>query len=161
MEIVEVSINKITPYDNNPRNNDKAVNSVANSIKEFGWQQPIVVDEKGVIIAGHTRFLAAKQLGMDKVPVKYAKGLSDEQAKAFRLADNKTSELSEWDFKKLEQELGKVSDIDMSDFGFEDFEFPEEDGDLDDYEEPDDDQEQILICPDCGAEYPASKFKKK
>lgn len=161
MEIVEVSIDKIKPYENNPRNNDKAVNAVANSIKEFGWQQPIVVDEKGVIIAGHTRFLAAKQLGMDKVPVKYAKGLSEEKVKAFRLADNKTSELSEWDFKKLEEELDQVEDIDMADFGFADFEFKDDsDDDLDDYEEPED-EETILICPDCGAEYPASKFKKK
>lgn len=136
MEIVEVSIDKIKPYENNPRNNDKAVNAVANSIKEFGWQQPIVVDEKGVIIAGHTRFKAAHKLGIKKIPVVYAIGLSEKQVDAFRLADNKTAELADWDFDKLEKEIDKLTDIDMEQFGFDMSEF-DLDGDGDNEAEDD------------------------
>lgn len=120
MKIIAKGISDIKPYENNPRNNDDAVDAVANSIREFGWQQPIVVDKDGVIIAGHTRYKAAKKLGMDKVPVVVASNLSDEQVRAYRLADNKTSDLADWNMNLLDNELGNISDIDMSDFGFED-----------------------------------------
>ena len=120
MQIQSMKIDEVKPYPNNPRDNDDGVEAVANSIKEFGWQQPIVVDKDNVIIVGHTRYKAAKKLGMDKVPVVVASNLSDEQVRAYRLADNKTSDLTDWDMDLLDDELGNISDIDMSDFGFED-----------------------------------------
>lgn len=141
MEVQNLKIDEIKPYKNNPRNNLDAVDATANSIKEFGWQQPIVVDKDMVIIAGHTRYLAAKKLGFDTVPVVVASNLSDEQVRAYRLADNKTGELAEWDFKLLDTELQDILDIDMSDFGFEldiseDEEVKEDDFDEEVPEEP-------------------------
>jgi chromosome partitioning protein parB / adenine-specific methyltransferase len=114
-----MKISEVKPYPNNPRNNDDGVEAVANSIKEFGWQQPIVVDKDNVIIVGHTRYKVAKKLGMDKVPVVVASNLSDEQVRAYRLADNKTGELTDWDMGLLDDELADIADIDMSDFGFD------------------------------------------
>ncbi|PWT58408.1 hypothetical protein DKZ29_06020 [Limosilactobacillus reuteri] len=127
MEVKNVSISKIKPYENNPRDNEAGVDAVANSIKEFGWQQPIVVDKDNVIIVGHTRYKAAKKLGMDKVPIVIASNLSEQQVKAYRLADNKTGELTDWDINLLDDELNDILDIDMSDFGFDEDElnFPE------------------------------------
>lgn len=119
MKVQDVSIDKIKPYENNPRDNEAGVDAVANSIKEFKWQQPIVVDKNNVIIVGHTRYKAAKKLGMDKVPVVVADSLSPEQVKAYRLADNKTGELTDWDMGLLDDELADIADIDMSDFGFD------------------------------------------
>lgn len=141
MEVRNLKIDEIKPYENNPRNNLDAVDATANSIKEFGWQQPIVVDKDMVIIVGHTRYLAAKKLGYDTVPVVVASNLSDEQVRAYRLADNKTGELAEWDFKLLDTELQDILDIDMSDFGFEldiseDEEVKEDDFDEEVPEEP-------------------------
>ena len=120
MQVQSIKISEVKPYDKNPRKNDDGVEAVANSIKEFGWQQPIVVDKDNVIIVGHTRYKAAKKLGMDKVPVVVADSLSPEQVKAYRLADNKTGELTDWDVDLLDDELDDILDIDMSDFGFED-----------------------------------------
>lgn len=136
MKVQNVSIDSIKPYENNPRNNDGGVDAVANSIKEFGWQQPIVVDKDNVIIVGHTRYKAAKKLGMDKVPVVVASNLSDEQVKAYRLADNKTGELTDWDTSLLDDELDDILDIDMSDFGF-DLEIPDDEEEVqeDDFDE--------------------------
>lgn len=119
MQVQSIKISEVKPYDKNPRKNDDGVEAVANSIKEFGWQQPIVVDKDNVIIVGHTRYKAAKKLGMDKVPVVVADNLSPEQVKAYRLADNKTGELTDWDMGLLDDELADIADIDMSDFGFE------------------------------------------
>src|SRR5690554_5462092 len=112
-------ISDLIEYDNNPRNNDEAVDAVASSIKEFGFKVPIVLTKDNVIIAGHTRLKASIKLGLKEVPCIVAEDLSDDQIKAFRLADNKTLELATWDFTKLEEELSKI-DIDMSRFGFED-----------------------------------------
>lgn len=112
-------IKKVKPYERNPRRNDNAVDAVAASIREFGFRQPIVVDRDGVIIVGHTRLKAAKKLGMKEVPVLVADDLTEEQVKAYRLADNKTGELAGWDFAGLEEELEAIADIDMSLFGFE------------------------------------------
>lgn len=136
MQVKTVSIDKIKPYENNPRNNDDAVDAVANSIKEFGWQQPIVVDNGGVIIAGHTRYKAAKQLRLKEVPIVVADNLTKEQVNAYRLADNKSGELATWDDDELQEELDKILDIDMTDFGF-DLETELEDDEVidDDYEE--------------------------
>ena len=119
MQVSERLVQEIIPYENNPRNNDEAVEKVAESIKEFGFKQPIVVDKDGVIIVGHTRLKAAKKLGLETVPVVVAEDLTEEQAKAYRLADNKTNELAEWDFDALDIELLDIKDIDMGRFGFE------------------------------------------
>lgn len=119
MKVNNVPIDSITPYENNPRNNDDAVEATANSIKEFGWQQPIVVDNDGVVIVGHTRLKAAKKLGFKEVPVTVAGNLTDEQVKAYRLADNKTGELADWDVDMLDGELNDIFNIDMEDFGFD------------------------------------------
>lgn len=118
MKITEISIADITPYERNPRNIEQSIPLVAESIKEFGFKNPIIIDKEHVIICGHSRFYAAKELGMDKVPC-IVSDLPAEKAMAFRIADNKTSELATWDFEKLEQELEKAGDIDMEEkFGF-------------------------------------------
>lgn len=122
MNIVELNINDLIPYENNPRRNDEAVQYVANSIKEFGFKVPIVIDKEHVIIAGHTRYKASKQLGLEKVPCIIADDLTDEQIKAFRLADNKTNEFAEWDIDLLDDELDDILSINMEDFGFMDIE---------------------------------------
>ena len=111
MKIETVSIEKIIPYARNPRNNEHAVAKVAGSIKEFGWQQPIVVDKDYVIVAGHTRLLAAQQLGMKEIPVKIADDLTPAQIKAFRIADNRTHEESEWIDDLLALELIEIRDM--------------------------------------------------
>lgn len=118
-EIIQKDVADIIPYDNNPRKNDKAVETLANSIREFGFRQPIIVDEHNVIICGHTRLKAAKKLGLKKVPCVVATGLTPKQVKAYRLADNKTAEKAEWDMDLLDKELAGLDDINMSDFGFE------------------------------------------
>ncbi len=120
MDIVWKRLDEITPYENNPRDNDQAVDAVASSIKEFGFKVPIVIDAQGVIVAGHTRHKAAKKLGLEKVPCIVADDLSDEQIRAFRLADNKTAELADWNEDLLAQELAEIEDIDMTLFGFGD-----------------------------------------
>lgn len=136
MKVQSMSIEDIKPYPKNPRDNDSGVDAVANSIKEFGWQQPIVVDKDKVIIVGHTRYKAAKKLGMKEVPVVVASNLSDEQVRAYRLADNKTGELTDWDMGLLDDELSDIADIDMSDFGF-DLDVPDDEEEVqeDDFDE--------------------------
>ena len=116
-----ININDIKEYENNPRNNEPAVSAVANSIKSFGFKVPIIVDRNNVIVAGHTRLKASKSLGYTEVPCVIADDLTEEQVKAFRLADNKTAELAEWDLEKLTEELQFI-DMDMEQFGFEDLE---------------------------------------
>lgn len=119
LQINYKKISELVPYENNPRKNDKAVDYVAKSIKEFGFRNPIIIDKNNVIVCGHTRYLACKKLGIDEVPCILADDLTDEQIKAFRLADNKVSEYAEWDINMLDGELGEIVDIDMSEFGFE------------------------------------------
>jgi len=111
MKIIQKRISKITPYENNPRNNDAAVEPVAASIKEFGFRVPILIDADGVIIAGHTRYKAAILLNMDEVPCIQADDLTPEQIKAFRIADNKTAEYAAWDFDALAAELDALQQI--------------------------------------------------
>lgn len=126
---IKVTMRKLTelvPYENNPRDNSKAVNAVAESIKEFGFKNPIIVDKNGCIVAGHTRYKAAEKLGLDEVPVIVVDDLSDEQVKAFRLADNKTAELAEWNFELLDSELAEICEIDMAAFGFNAIELVDE-----------------------------------
>lgn len=118
MEIVNIAVDKLVPYENNPRNNTEAIQYVANSIKEFGFKVPLVIDSDNVVICGHTRLLAAKQLGLKDVPCVIADDLTDEQIKAFRLANNKVSEIATWDLSALVDELKDINFIDMEDFGF-------------------------------------------
>ncbi len=117
LEIINIDINKLKPYKNNPRKNDEAVEYVANSIKEFGFKVPIIVDKDYEIIAGHTRLKAAQQLGLKEVPIIIADDLTEEQVKAFRLADNKVSENAYWDFDLLSEELKNIG-LDMTQFSF-------------------------------------------
>ena len=119
MQIIDKKIGEIKPYEKNPRKNDNAIDAVASSISQFGFKNPIVIDGNNVIVCGHTRYKAAKKLGLDKVPCVVADDLTDEQIKAYRLADNKVSELAEWDIDLLGDELDGIFDIDMSDFGFD------------------------------------------
>lgn len=134
MEIKNMKITDLIPYEKNPRKNDKAVEQVANSIKEFGFKVPIVIDKDNVIVAGHTRYKASKKLNLLTVPCIVADDLSDEQIKAYRLADNKVSELAEWDVDLLGEELNGIMDIDMSAFGFEIDDSPIEEVKEDDFD---------------------------
>lgn len=120
MKILNVKISELKAYENNPRRiSDKAIDVVANSIKEFGFKVPCVITSDNVIVTGHTRVQAAQKLGLKEVPCIVADDLTPEQVKAFRLIDNKTSELSGWDFEKLDFELEELPDFDIGNFGFE------------------------------------------
>lgn len=119
MRIIEKNVGELVPYENNPRVNDNAVILVANSIRDFGFRVPIIIDKDNVIVAGHTRALAAKRLGIEIVPCIVADDLDENQIRAYRLVDNKVSEMSTWDHQKLQQELAKLVDCDMSVYGFE------------------------------------------
>lgn len=137
MNIVNVNINDIIPYDKNPRFNDEAVEYVANSIKEFGFKVPVILDKNNVIITGHTRVKACEKLGIEEIPCIYADDLTEEQVKAFRLADNKVGEIADCDFELLNDELEKIN-LDMLDFGFmEEINFGEDFSNEIQYEEKD------------------------
>ena len=149
MNIIELNINMLVPYEKNPRRNDEAVKYVENSIKEFGFKNPIIIDKDNVVVAGHTRLKAAKNLGLETVPCIRADDLTDEQIKAFRLVDNKTAELSGWDFDLLDEELRGILNIDMEDFSFDKV----EDLDLDEFyedSEPKEKEKKLIVCPHCG-----------
>ena len=167
MNIIQTPINEITPYARNPRKNEAAIAKVAASIKEFGFRQPIVVDGEKVVIVGHTRLEAARQLGLADVPVHIATGLTDTQAKAYRLADNRTGEEATWDSELLALELDDLDgEIDLDILGFE----PDE---LDTYRTgsnfapgTEDDQGRLdqldpiyVACPDCGHEFDSRKAR--
>ncbi|MDD5597437.1 MAG: DNA modification methylase [Victivallaceae bacterium] len=121
MQIELKNINEIKPYEKNPRINDEAVDAVVTSIREYGFRQPIVMDTDGVIIVGHTRWKAAKKMGLTEVPVHVAVDLQPEKVKAYRLADNKTGEIAEWDYDLLPLELADLqqADFDLSLLGFD------------------------------------------
>lgn len=123
MTIIDKPIDELIPYANNPRHNDDAVFAVANSISQFGFKVPVVVDRENVIVCGHTRYKAAQKLGLKTIPCIIADDLTPDQINAFRLADNKTAELADWDMSKLEEELEELAnDFDMEDFGFKELE---------------------------------------
>ena len=161
MDIVDMPIEQIKPYKKNPRKNEKAVPEVVKSIKEFGFRQPLVVDSSMVLIVGHTRLLAAKELGLTNVPVHIASTLTPAQVRAYRIADNRSHDRSEWDVNLLNEELGELFemeekfDIEFMDFG--DFgpgeekekEIKEGSKELDESEFNDFDHK----CPKCGFEY--------
>ena len=149
MQIIYKKLEELHPYKNNPRRNDKAVDAVANSIQEFGFKVPAVIDKSGEIIAGHTRYKAAKKLGMKEIPCIIANDLTEEQIRAFRLADNKAGEMAGWDFDLLDEELEKISYIDMEQFGF----LHEPDQDIDKFfedSEPKEKEKKLVMCPHCG-----------
>lgn len=146
MSVEMFPIGDVIPYENNPRNNEKAVDAVAASIREYGFKKPILVDENHVILAGHTRRLAALRLGLKEVPCVVISDLDEDKKKAFRLADNRVSEFSVWDNELLRQEMQKAVDTDFAEFGF----------DIDEKVQVDiQDSVGIRIhrCPKCGAEF--------
>ena len=144
MDIKTLNISDLKPYEKNPRKNDEAVKYVAESIKQFGFKVPIVIDKDHVIVAGHTRWKAAKKLGISEVPCIVADDLTDEQIKAFRLADNKVAEESEWDFDLLAEELDDLFDFDMSAFGF-----VEEEPELDELESDKEKTGRVIVSINC------------
>ena len=146
VKIKAVKVAELKEYENNPRKNKKAVEAVAQSIDTFGFKNPIIIDKDGVIIAGHTRKAAAEKLGLDVVPCIIADDLTPEQAAAFRLADNKTSELSEWDDDKLAEEIKALRDfnVDLSEFGFDLSEF-EERAEVEEVEDEEEEQEEEIV----------------
>ena len=167
MKVAYAPIDELVPYARNPRKNDAAVSAVTASIREFGFRNPIILDKNGTVIAGHTRLKAARSLGMKTVPVVWADDLTEEEAAAFRLADNKAQELSYWDFSLLMDELTDIDGIDMEQFGFD---YDEDDDEaprrrtegsrtsnLDDGYEIDVDsfaeEEFSCECPECGFKF--------
>lgn len=145
MELVKVNIEKLKPYGNNPRYNDEAVDPLEESIEQVGYVSPIVVDENYEILAGHTRWRALNNLGYDEVDVIVVPGLTDEQKRKFRLLDNKTAEIAEWDLEKLLKEL---DDLDFGDFDFWSKELEKmADKTIADHKQP---EEKVVICPRCG-----------
>lgn len=156
MNIIEKEIESLTPYENNPRINDEAVKFVAESIKQFGFKNPIVIDRNGVIVAGHTRYKAAQELGMQKVPCIAADDLTDEQVAAFRLADNKVGEIAEWDYDMLRIELEDLPQVTMEDLGFLDSDMLDLDEFFNDYE-PEPKKPKTCTCPHCGETFERKK----
>lgn len=152
-----IAIDKVVPYENNARINEHVVPALARSIERFGFNEPIVLDKDNVIVCGHTRVKAAKELGMIEVPCVYVEGLTQSEIDAYRLADNKIAEQAMWDYEKLEKEIAKIGDeIAMTDFGFKD-----EDVNLDSFFEDKDAEDgdgegngkRIHKCPNCGEEF--------
>lgn len=163
MKVEMIGVDKLIPYARNPRRNDGAVDAIAASIKEFGFRQPIVVDEDMVILVGHTRLKAAHKLGLDKVPVHIAKGLTDAQRKAYRIADNRTNEIAEWDNDMLALELEdlRMADFDLGTLAFDEGEI-ERIGNLSSPQpiaegakeySADDFSNFGHVCPKCGFEF--------
>lgn len=180
MKVLNKKLSQLKPYENNPRNNDGAVKYVKASIEEFGFRVPIIIDRDGVIVCGHTRYLAAKELGLQEVPCIIADDLTPEQIRAFRLVDNKTQEIATWNLEILSEELSLIDSdiINMQDFGFLPSTYQkiekmfdrekeavkttdgikketDDDGDLD-YEpenEGQDVRKEKYICPCCGKEF--------
>ncbi len=156
LEVEYLGVDALIPYVNNPRINDNAVDAVAGSIAEFGFRNPILIDKNNVIIAGHTRLLAAKKLGLTEVPVVRADDLTEAQVKAYRIADNKTAELSEWDAEMLALELEEIGDLFT---GFTEAEItellsPPLPIDLEDEApEGEADNRSTYHCPKCGFEF--------
>lgn len=169
IKITKKEINQLIPYENNPRINDDSVELVANSIKRFGFKNPVIIDRNNVIIAGHTRIKASKKLGIKEIPCVVADDLTEEETKALRLADNKTQEFSTWEDSILEMELGDIKEINMEEFGFEtpefDVEAEEDDFDIELPEEPKSQKGQIwklgnhrLMCGDATSLKDAKKL---
>lgn len=141
-EVKEMNVDELIEYSNNPRRNNRAVAPVANSLKKFGFLNPIIIDTKNVILAGHTRLKAAKENKLEKVPVIVVDDMTEEQENAFRLADNRVAELSEWDEEKLKREFENITADDWADFGVSDRELEKLTPESED-----------LVCPKCGCRF--------
>lgn len=162
-QIQYINLSEIVPYVNNPRNNEDAVDKIASSIKEYGFNVPIVLDSDNVIICGHTRYLASKKLGIDEIPCIYANHLTPAQVKAYRIADNKTSEFAKWEDDLLAIELEQLQELnyDLDLTGFEDWETehllnPVSDEDLQEFfvdRELKEKKPKKIKCPECGCEF--------
>lgn len=152
MTINYIRVYDLHEYENNPRHNDKAVEAVANSILNFGFKVPLVIDRNNIVVTGHTRLKAAKLLGINEVPCIIADDLSEEQITAFRLVDNKTQELAGWDYTKLDIELEtlKTLGVDMDGFGFDQLEGDVDIDNLFDVEEKKEKQPKKVQCQCCG-----------
>lgn len=149
-ELRLVPLDQLRPYPNNPRKNDKAVEAVAESIRQCGYVAPIIVDEDMVILAGHTRYKALRKLGRTEADVIIRSGLTEEQKRKYRLLDNKTNELADWDFSLLAEEL---EGLEFGDFDFG-FDVQAEDAlDLEDEDGPQEAPEKTAHCPKCGFEF--------
>ena len=160
MQIIEKRLAELTPYENNPQNNDEAVDGVAASIKEFGFKVPIIIDNNNIIVCGHTRYKAAQQLKLEAVPCIIADDLTDAQIKAFRLADNKVAEKATWneDLKFLELSEIEPLGIDMLQFGFEDLLKDSIDlNDLDDNTE----KNNVIVSINCGSLFNYEEIKER
>ena len=146
MQLTRKKLSEITPYERNPRKNDQAVDAVAESIRQCGYVAPIIVDEDGIILAGHTRYKALKKLGMEDAEVVVREGLTEEQKRKYRILDNKTGEFAEWDVAML------VDELDGLDFGGFDFGFGDDAGALDIDEEAVEKSydAELAHCPKCG-----------
>ena len=158
LKIEYIDIKDLIPYENNPRINDNAIDKVAKSIKEFGFKNPIIIDENNIIIAGHTRLLASRKLELKEIPVIRVEDLTDKQIKAFRIADNKTSELSEWDMEALEEELEDLDDM-FTGFDKEELDHLFKEPEVIDLDDVEDDNSapggdlKTCYCPKCGFEF--------
>ena len=167
MNIIELEINEIIPYKDNPRVNKDAVNVVKNSLSKFGWQQPLVLDKNKEIVVGHTRYYAAHELGMKKIPCLIAEDLSEEKIKAYRIMDNKSSEYASWNYGLLTKEMQDILDsggLDLTFTGFSDREIENmiEDIQVDIQDEKDVarmDELNLITCPSCGHKF--SEFSAK
>lgn len=158
-----IGIDSLKMYENNPQKNDEAVKYVENSIREFGFKVPIIIDKNKIIVAGHTRYKASKNLKLKSVPCLIADDLDDEQIKAFRIADNKVQEWSSWDNELLKEELSVLKDLDVNleELGFLDFEldstFDNEIENIDDFfadnTENQKKEKKKVKCPECGNEF--------
>ena len=149
INLITKKVDELIPYENNPRHNDDAVEPVSKSIQDNGYKVPIIIDGNNVIITGHTRLKALKKLGVEEIDCILADDLSEEQVKAFRLIDNKTSEFAVWDAEKLQEELANMN-IDLSEFGFietEDIDLSEFFEDVDEVKEK---EPKKIQCPHCG-----------
>ncbi|MCC0654221.1 ParB N-terminal domain-containing protein [Clostridioides sp. ES-S-0001-03] len=157
-EVVYLNLEDIKPYANNPRNNEYAVEKVVNSIKKFGFNNPITIDKNNIIVTGHTRYEASKILDLKQVPCMVLEDLTDEEIRAYRLADNKVGEFSDWEFDKLTKELAEIENIDMSNLGFnihmfEDLGVIDADFILDEELEEKEKKAKIVKCPHCNEEF--------
>ena len=151
-----VKLNDIVSYENNPRHNDQAVDAVKESIKQCEYIAPIIVDEDMVILAGHTRHKALKSLGKKEAEVMVVSGLTEAQKKKYRLLDNKTNELAEWDIDLLEVELDDL-DFEGYDFGFITDEMPIDEADLD----AEDEKNSVVVTINCGTVYAYDEIKER
>ena len=155
MNIIEKRVKDLKPYEKNPRLNDDAVKYVAESIKEFGFKVPIVIDKDNNIVCGHTRWKACKKLKIDTVPCVVADDLTEEQIRAYRLADNRVAEKAEWDLALLDTEHAEIETIDMTLLGFDEPEQTEQKinvgGELNTDSFSDDKFE--CTCPKCGFKF--------